>query len=351
MGVVASDAPIAVRADDRFDTGKLAAFLAKAAPELKGTLEVLQFPAGHSNLTYMVRIGDKELVVKRAPPGIRAKGAHDMGREYRVLSKLAKVFPYAPNGIAYCEDETVIGSPFCVMERLTRTIVRSDYPDGTTPEQIGRQFGSLIDGLADLHSVDVEKAGLSDLGKPQGYRQRQLDGWKARLEAARTDDMADFSKVLAWFDAHIPKEPEIPAIIHNDFKMDNLVWDPKDITKLKGVLDWEMSTCGDPLMDLSCTLSFWIQQDDPAEFKALRGMPSARPEVFSRREAIERYAARTGKRLDPAEFYLGFAFFRRAVIEQQKYVRFKRGDTKDPRFAHLNESVRTLRDMAEAVTR
>jgi aminoglycoside phosphotransferase (APT) family kinase protein len=350
-GPLTVDAPERVQGDQAFSLTRLAAYLRAQLPDFSGEPELFKFGAGHSNLTYMVRCGERELVLKRPPPGQRAKSAHDMGREFRVLSKLQGVYAYAPRAYLYCEDESIIGGPFCMMERVTGVIVRRQHPAELTSAQIAAQFTGLIDGLADLHSVDVAAAGLTDFGRPAGYRQRQLEGWVKRLQAARTDNMADFSTVIQWLEAHLPRNAETAAIVHNDFKLDNLVWRTDDPTRLRAVLDWEMSTLGDPLMDLACTISFWVEEGDPAEFRALRAMPTAQPGVMKRREAIARYAARRAVGVESFEFYLCFGLFRRAVIEQQKYVRFRRGETSDARFAHLDEAIVVLRAMCDRVIR
>jgi len=336
-----TDAPAAVVGDHDLDRSRLAAFLTSAIGGLAGEMELLQFHGGHSNLTYLATFGARELVVKRAPLG-GTPGAHDMGREFTILSRLHGRYPYAPRALAFCDDPGVAGSPFCVMERAHGVIVRDAYPPEVRGEEIARQFTHVIDALAELHAVDVAAAGLGDFGRPLGYRRRQLDGWSKRLEAARTENMEDFTDVIAWLGANLPPEPELPAVVHNDFKLDNLLWDAADLTRLKAVLDWEMATVGDGLLDLACTLSFWVQAGDPPELLALRAMPSAHPQAPTRREALERYAARTGRRLPPAAFLFAFGLFRRAVIEQQKYRRYQSGASTDPRFAGLDAAVGTL---------
>ena len=347
------DVPAVVRPDQVLDLARLSSYLRSNIPSLKGELELLQFPCGHSNLTYLIKAGRRELVVKREPPGSKAKSAHDMGREFRVLSRLHGPYPYAPAALHFCEDDSIIGGKFCVMERVRGVIVRADYPEegGVTLEQIRAQFTGLIDALARLHSLDVSEVGLADLGRPRGYRKRQVDGWLKRLSEAKTESMADFDEVTSWLAEQVPAGPEDAAIVHNDFKMDNLVWDPADITRLIAVLDWEMATVGDPLMDLACTLSFWAEEGDPADFRAIRGMPSARPGMLTRRQALARYTTLTKRAVERADFYLCFAFFRRAVIEQQKYFRYLRAETRDPRFSRLDEVVRILRDMSVSVLR
>ena len=336
--------PVATASDPRFQN--LTNYLQSKVEGLEGVLQFSRFPGGFSNQTFLVSSSGRELVLKAAPPGAKARGAHDVGREFEIVSKLYSVYPYLPHAVLRCDDLSVFGERFCVMERLQGIVVRA-YPDdgSVSADQPARHFTRLIDALAELHTVDYAAAGLVGLGKPQGYRERQLKGWQDRLEAARTDDMADFTAVVAWLSGHAPSGPQSAAIVHNDFKLDNLMWDARDISKLIGVLDWEMATLGDPLMDLACTLSFWIESGDPAPFRALRGMPSAMPGVMSRHEALSRYSLRIGREVADFKFYLCFALLRRAAIEQQKYVRYRTGESTDTRFAELNHAVTVLRDM------
>ena len=347
------DAPELIRPEQSLDLVRLSEYLRTKMEGLSGEIELAQFLSGHSNLTYLVRFGNLEFVIKREPSGSKAKSAHDMGREYRILSNIHGRYPLGPKVFDYCEDESVIGGKFCTMERLRGVIIRRAYPeDGSVlPSQIRAQFETLIDGLAALHSLDVEVAGLQGFGRPEGYRKRQVDGWCRRLSDSKTEDIADFNEITTWLHDRLPKSPDRAAIVHNDFKIDNLVWEPSDITKLIGVLDWEMATVGDPLMDLACTLSFWVEENDPAELRALRGMPSARPEAPTRGQAIARYMEQTKLKVDSQSFYLCFGFFRRAVIEQQKYFRYVNGHSRDTRFADLHRAVRVLRDMCLHVIR
>ena len=329
------------------DTTRFAGFLRAAIPGLDGEMQLEQFHGGHSNLTYLARFGEREVVVKCAPLGQRAQSAHDMSREYRMLAGLRGAYRYAPAALAVCDDSSIAGSPFCVMERATGVIIRGEYPPQTDPDAIARQLEHLVDGLIELHAVDVAAAGLADFGRPNGYRQRQVEGWARRLDAARTDDLVDFTHVRAWLTANMPRMPESATVVHNDFKLDNLVWDTADLTQLRAVLDWEMATIGDGPLDLACTLSFWPEPADPPEFRALRGMPTLHPGVRSRRDVLERYARQTGRDVPPLAFLECFGWFRRAAIEQQKYVRFRRGDTSDARFARLNDDIRILHAMCE----
>jgi aminoglycoside phosphotransferase (APT) family kinase protein len=339
------DTAQAVRPDDAVDQKRLFAYLKEHVEGFSEDAQLLQFHAGHSNLTYLVKHGDHEIVIKRAPPGERAKSAHDMGREFTVLSKLYGHYKFAPRALAYCEDASIAGSPFCAMERVSGIIVRNAHPPETSLRQVAAQFSHLIDALAELHVLDVKVVGLEGFGRPTGYRQRQVEGWIARLEQARTSDLADFSVVTKWLVENVPRTPEAVAVVHNDFKLDNLVWKESDITSLRAVLDWEMSTVGDPIFDLACTMSFWLDPSDPPELRALRAMPTTQPGVPSRSEAIQRYAIKSGRGIPSPKFLLCFGYFRRAAIEQQKYVRFRRGQTSDPRYARLNGAVQTLRDV------
>ena len=348
------DQPDVMPLDEAINLPRLSLYLKSKITELSdvsGEIEVFRYNSGHANLTYMIRLGDQEFVLKREPPGTKAKSAHDMSREFHMLSKLYPWYSFAPKPFLYSDDASIIGGAFCVMEKRKGVIIRSRYPEDADigPHQIGQQFKALIESLAELHKLNITAAGLGDFGRPEGYRQRQVVGWQQRLRNAATPDMADFNVVTSWLTEHLPKEVQAATVVHNDFKLDNLVWDPADISRLVGVLDWEMSTVGDPLMDLACTLSFWVEEGDPHEFRSIRAMPSARPGVLSRREAAACYTERTGRSVDFLDFLLCFGFFRRAVIEQQKYYRFSTGQTKDARFSDLNHAVTVLRDMCLSV--
>jgi aminoglycoside phosphotransferase (APT) family kinase protein len=339
-----------VRAGEELDGEKLRAFLREtlgvdAAPEIE------QFPGGHSNLTYLVRAGGRELVLRRPPFGSKVKSAHDMGREYRVLSRLSHVYPKAPRPLAYCDDVSVLGAPFYVMERLRGLVIRRDPPPDLafTPE-VARGLGeAFVDALCELHAVDYAACGLGDLGNPEGYVQRQVGGWTRRYQDARTDAIADMEEVARWLDAHRPAM-SAGALIHNDFKYDNLVLDPADPTRIVGVLDWEMSTLGDPLMDLGTSLCYWVQEGDPPDLLAVRFGPTHLPGTPTRREVAERYARKTGRSLDDLPFYYAFGLFKTAVVAQQIYFRFHQGLTKDARFAAMIHGVRALSAQAARVT-
>jgi|HubBroStandDraft_5_1064220.scaffolds.fasta_scaffold34596_2 aminoglycoside phosphotransferase (APT) family kinase protein len=343
--MVSIDLPGEVKPDQSLDVTRLSNYLRRVLPALSGEFELLQFPSGHSNLTYLLRIGGRELVLKREPSGSKAKSAHDMGREFLMLSKLHGKYPFAPEAIHYCEDTSVTGGKFCVMERISGVIIRRDYPTDTDDKAIQSQYRTLVQGLAALHSLNVADVGLDQFGRPESYRTRQIEGWIKRLTDAATPDMPDFGEITSWLARNSPERPQDVAVIHNDFKMDNLVWSGADITTLIGVLDWEMATVGDPLMDLACSLSFWVQESDPPEFRSLRAMPSVGHGVISRAEAVDLYSRLTNRVVRSASFYLCYGLFRRAVIEQQKYARFLRGQTSDSRFSGLNKAIEVIKDM------
>ncbi|MEI8255719.1 MAG: phosphotransferase family protein [Deltaproteobacteria bacterium] len=340
----------AVRAGEELDVPALERFLAEHVPGASGPLAVEQFPSGHSNLTYLLRAGDLELVLRRPPFGNRVKTAHDMGREHTILSRLHAVYPPAPEPLAYCDDAAVLGAPFYVMRRIRGTILRRKPPAGLSlpPERVRALCESFVDNLAALHAVDYRAAGLGDLGRPEGYVERQVSGWTKRYRDARTDDIADIDGIAAWLAARIPRESGA-ALIHNDYKYDNLVLDPADPTRIVGVLDWEMSTIGDPLMDLGTALGYWIEAGDPEPMRALPFGPTDLPGSYTRHEIAARYAAKTGRDVSDLRFYYCFALFKTAVVAQQIYYRFHKGLTTDERFAMMIVGVRLLAERALAV--
>jgi aminoglycoside phosphotransferase (APT) family kinase protein len=308
-----------------------------------GPITVEQFPSGHSNLTYLVRLGDREFVLRRPPFGSRVKTAHDMGREYRVLSKLHSAYPPAPKALHYCDDHCIIGAPFYVMEPVRGVIIRRDPPTALPfpPETARRLSESFIGNLVRLHSLDYEAIGLGDLGKPQGYLERQVRGWTERYHGSKTHELPEVERISEWLKEAMPST-SLAALIHNDYKYDNVVLDPTDVTRIVGVLDWEMSTIGDPLADLGTTLTYWIDPNDPEELQKIRWCPSSYPGSLSRAQLVDHYAKETGRDVSRIVFYLVFARFKLAVIDQQIYYRYHQGLTKDPRFAALPDVVKTL---------
>lgn len=346
------EAPRAPRPGEELDAEKLRAFLEERGV-LRGPIEVLQFPGGHSNLTYLVRGSlsgaPREVVLRRPPFGNRVKTAHDMGREVRVLSRLADHFAPAPRPIASCEDESVLGAPFYVMNRIDGVILRRALPDGfdASPPRMRAIAEASLDALAELHAIDHAAIGLGDFGKPDGYVERQVSGWSKRYEDSKTDEIVEVPEIAGWLAAHIPASPP-PAILHNDFKYDNIVFDPSSEAKIVGVLDWEMSTVGDPLMDLGTMLSYWVEETDTDEMKALAFGPTMLPGSPTRRELAERYARRSGRSIEHLDFYYVFALFKNAVVAQQIYARWKRGATKDDRFGMFIVAVQLLARHARA---
>jgi aminoglycoside phosphotransferase (APT) family kinase protein len=347
------DEAAAVRAGEALDAGRLGAYLARHVPGLALPLTVRQFPCGFSNLTYLLTAGEVELVLRRPPFGTRPKSGHDMGREFRVLSALKRGFAECPNPVHNCTDESVIGAPFYVVERIRGIILRRDYPPElpARPGLVRAQQVALVDALARLHGLDYDALGLAELGRPDGYVARQVEGWIGRYARAATADAPSAEAVTAWLVSNLPPESPLPALIHNDYKLDNVVFDAGEPERLIGVLDWEMATIGDPLMDLGCSLAYWVEAGDGAPLLATRMLPTHLPGALTRAEVLGRYAAQTGRELPEFVFYHVFGLFRLAVIVQQIYYRFFHGQTRDPRFGALGPMARLLIDRAQAEIR
>jgi aminoglycoside phosphotransferase (APT) family kinase protein len=312
-------------------------------PATAGPLSSQQFPSGHSNLTYLVRLGNREMVLRRPPFGSKVKTAHDMGREYRVLSKLHSAYPEAPRVLLFCDDDSILGSPFYLTEPIRGIIIRNDPPGGLnfSPDVARRLSESFVDNLARLHSLDYQVIGLGDLGKPIGYLERQVRGWIERYHGSQTHDLPEVERISAWLIERMPPMREA-ALIHNDYKYDNMVLDPNDITKVIGVLDWEMCTIGDPLSDLGTALAYWVDAKDSNDLQQVRWCPSNYPGSLTRSQIVERYAEATGRDVSSMVFYLAFARFKVAVILQQIYYRYHLGLTQDQRFASLPRKIETL---------
>lgn len=348
------DRPGAVRKGEDLDLAGIEAFLKDAVAGLEGPLSLAQFPSGASNLTYLVTCGRRQMILRRPPFGTKAASAHDMGREVKVLSALCDHLPYVPRPLAYTEDESIMGCPFYVMERIEGIILRQDLPPGllTSPADLRALFERFVAVLTELHTLDYRAVGLADLGKPQGYVQRQVSGWSRRYRAARTPDVPDFEPVMAWLEEKMPRETPNAGIIHNDFKLDNIVLDPANPLRIIGVLDWEMCTLGDPLMDLGSTLGYWVDKDDPPERHLMRSMPTHLEGALTRREFVAAYGRLTGIRMDGFDFYYCFGLFRLAVIIQQIYYRYYHGQTTNERFKHFALGVPVLeRAAAEVIAR
>jgi aminoglycoside phosphotransferase (APT) family kinase protein len=347
-GAGALDQPGEVREEDRLDAARLEAWLASAVPGPSGPVEVQQFRQGHSNLTYLVRFGGREAVLRRAPRGANIKGGHDMRREYTILGALQGTFGKAPRPIAFCDDDAVLGAPFYLMERVHGVVLRkTGAPPGVelTPAVLAGLADSFIDVLAALHGLDVTRPPLAGIGKPLGYVQRQVAGWTDRYFKAKTDEVPAIEEVAAWLGRNMPAESGA-ALVHNDYKYDNLVLDPADLTRIVAVLDWEMATLGDPLLDLGSTLAYWVEPDDGEEMRMVAFGPTALPGSPNRAELVERYAARTGREAGSMLFHYVYGLFKLAVIVQQIYRRYRQGFTTDPRFAALGMAVQVLGQQA-----
>ena len=326
----------AVRDEDGFDVAAVDAWLQPLAPGLTGPPEVRQFSGGASNLTYLLRYPERDLILRRPPPGTKAASAHDMAREYRVQDSLEPVFPYVPRMVGLCQDESAIGSDFYVMERLEGTILRKEIPRDLGLDEAGRRelCESVIDRLVDLHRVDPTAAGLSDLGKGAGYVRRQVEGWSRRYLAAKTWNVPSFERVMKWLDENQPDDVGT-CVIHNDFRLDNVVLAPEDPQRIVGILDWEMATIGDPLMDLGGALAYWVQGDDDRFMHILRRQPTHVPGMLTRQEVVDHYAARSGRQIDNWAFYEVFGLFRLATIAQQIYYRYHHKQTRNPAFKNF----------------
>jgi aminoglycoside phosphotransferase (APT) family kinase protein len=331
-----------VRAGEELDLALLQPFLMEHFGH-SGPVSVEQFPSGHSNLTYLVRLGDREVVLRRPPFGSKVRSAHDMAREYRVLSKLHAAYPVAPKALLYCDDVSILGAPFYLMEPIRGMILRRDPPPGVSfpPETARRLSEAFVDNLARLHRLDYAAIGLADLGKPQGYLERQVKGWIERYGNSKTHDLPEVKPISAWLTEHMPVSHET-ALIHNDYKYDNVVLDPDDTTKIVGVLDWEMCTLGDPLTDLGTALAYWVDPQDPVELNEIRSAPTTLPGTLARAQLVERYAVATGRDPGNMVFYLTFARFKVAVIIQQIYYRYAQGLTQDARFADMPARIHGL---------
>ncbi|MEL6389641.1 MAG: phosphotransferase family protein [Bacteroidota bacterium] len=336
-----------VRPGEELDLAAVQDFLLRSIPDATGELSIEQFPGGASNLTYLIRLGDRDLVLRRPPYGAKIKSAHDMGREFRVLSALSSHYDKVPTPLAYTEDESIIGCPFYVMERVHGVILRGrgGFMESLSAEQVHDIAEGLIDTFVELHGLDYEVVGLTDLGRPEGYVGRQVSGWTKRYFNAKTDEHDTIESTAAWLADHQPKESGV-SVVHNDFKHDNVVLDADDLSQVKAILDWEMCTIGDPLMDLGTSLAYWMNPEDPPLFRDNFANPSTLVGNPSRSQWIEMYEGKCGRAVDHPVFYYVYGLFKIAVIVQQIYARYKAGHTKDPRFKNFNIVVAGFGQMA-----
>jgi aminoglycoside phosphotransferase (APT) family kinase protein len=342
----ADTAPI--RPDERFDEARVAAHLRAHLPDLVGDADIAfaQFPGGAANLTYLARAGDVELVLRRPPLGEVAAGGHDMAREYRVLSVLWQAYPPAPRAYHYCDDPAVMGKPFFVMERRHGWVIRKAWPPGFGDDEVLRRrlAEALVDALAGLHGIDYAALGLDDLGRPDGFVARQVEGWHRRWERAKTREVPAMDRVAGYLSEYVP-EPHTAALLHNDFKLDNTMVDAAG--GLVAVFDWDMATLGDPLVDLGTMLAYWAHPDDPTY--AVFGSQAVTPAPYlGKAEIVDRYGAATGLDVSGVGYYETLALYRIAVIVEQIYARYVRGQTADERFAAFATVAPLLAAAAEA---
>lgn len=340
----AIDQPHAVREEDRLDAARVDAFLKQHIEGLAGTPNIEQFPGGASNLTYLIRYDERELVLRRPPAGATVKSAHDMLREAHVMAAIRPHYPYAPAILARGDDAAVMGCDFYVMERLRGVILRRELPPGLGLDEAGVRTlcRGFIDKLVELHRVDTRDPTIAALGKGEGYIARQVGGWSERWRKAQTSGSDPCEDVLAWLTGKQPARETAICVIHNDYRFDNVVLDPAEPLRITGVLDWEMATLGDPLMDLGGSLAYWVQADDDAVFQSFRRQPTHAPGMLTRREVIDYYAERSGWSVAQFDFHEVFGLFRLMVIIQQIYRRYALGQTTNPQFAGFGDAARVM---------
>ncbi len=331
---------IDVRPDERFDEKKLADYLRGKLPGAENPLQVRQFGGGAANLTYLLEYGSHEYVLRRPPLGPVAKSAHDMAREYKVLSVLHQALPFAPKAFLYCDDVDVIGADFFVMERRQGVVVRKTIPEAFTglPDAPRRMSEALVDALAALHAVDYESIGLGDLGHPDGFLARQIAGWYRRWQRAKIEDLAEMDTLYDWLREHLPATGR-SSLVHNDYKLDNVMFAEDDPGNVVAIFDWDMCTLGDPLSDLGALLCYWSEPTDPAYYQAMAMMPTGQQGFLTRDELVARYEEKNGRSVTNINFYHALGLFRVSVIIAQIYIRYHRGQTRDKRFASFGRMV------------
>ncbi|NUF22638.1 phosphotransferase family protein [Acinetobacter oleivorans] len=333
----------AVRRGEELDIDKVDQWLKEQDIVLKGIPQITQYSGGASNWTYRIQYENRDLILRRPPAGTKAKSAHDMQREYNVQKALKPLYPLVPEMVALCTDANIIGCDFYVMDRIEGVITRANLPENLdlTPEQMHQLCINAIDALIALHNVPYKGSDLETIGKGDGYCRRQVEGWIRRFEQAKTPDVASFKGIQAWLLEHIQDDVKI-CVIHNDWRLDNVILDPKSPTTLIGVLDWEMATLGDPLMDLGCALAYWIQDDDSVLLRTLRRQPTHLFGMLTRQEVVKYYLQKTGLQTDNWNFYEVFGLFRLAVICQQIYYRYYHKETQNPDFKDFGHFVEAL---------
>ncbi len=335
------DNSIPLKEGEYFDIARLNNYLLECVPTIGTITNITRFPGGYSNITYCLQTANKEWVLRMPPAGAQIQSAHDMGREFRVLNFLKSYFSKVPEVLHYCENPDIIGAPFYIMERIKGVVLRAGNApnmqiDSTLMHQIST---ALVENLVELHAIDIVKTNLIQLGKPEGYVSRQVIGWVKRYFAAETDSIENMNRIADWLNKNIPRD-QAPALLHNDYKYDNVILDPNDLSKIIGVLDWEMATVGDPLMDVGASLAYWFEAGEEAIFKTynLTWLPGN----LSRRELVDLYADKTKRDVSDILFYYVFGLFKNAVIGQQIYQRWKQGNSNDARFGALLPLIKLL---------
>ena len=344
------DDTITVRPDERFDEKKLADYLHGRLPGTENPLTTRQFGGGAANLTYLLDYGTHEYVLRRPPLGPVAESAHDMSREYEVLSVLHQAFPYAPRAFLYCEEPGVIGADFFVMARRRGIVVRKTMPPefANLPAAPRRMSEALVDALVGFHAVDYGAIGLGDLGKPDGFIARQIEGWYKRWLAAKTEAVAEMTAVYAWLKQNQPTTTQF-SLVHNDYKLDNVMLAADDPGQVVAIFDWDMCTLGDPLADVGALLAYWSEPSDPVYLQSMAMMPAGNLGFLTRAELVARYAEKSGRSVSDIHFYHALALFRVAVIIAQIYIRYARGQTQDQRFAAFGPMIPLMARAALAV--
>ncbi|MBK5481416.1 phosphotransferase family protein [Peribacillus sp. TH16] len=339
------DDTIPVRSGEELNLSTLEDFLRKNVLDLPNEpLELQQFSTGYSNLTYQLKMGEWEAVLRRPPLGPVAPKAHDMKREHHILSSINPYFQAAPEPILFSDDDSIVGSPFFLMERKHGVVIDSKFPEGVEPtsERCRQLSYVMVNQLADLHSIPYEKTGLAEISKPEGFIERQVHGWISRYERAKTDEIKEVGPLIDYLQKNIPQYSQT-SIIHYDYKINNAMFN-QNLSEMVGLFDWEMSTVGDPLADLGVALSYWTESSDPELIKFGLGQASVTTldGFLTRQEFIEAYAVRSGRNVSNIDFYLTFGYFKLAVILQQIYYRYKKGQTNDLRFSKLGIMVKSL---------
>ena len=341
---------VAVRPEAVLDHEVVSQFLRGKLPHTDGPLAIVQFAGGHANLTYLLRFGEQEYVLRRPPGGPIAAGAYDMAREYHVLSALWQVFPPASRPYLFCEDASILGAPFFVMERRRGLVIHKEMPPAylNRPDLYRQLSEALIATLVALHAIDYKAVGLESLGKPDGFVARQVNNWLKRWDRARIFPIPLLDETGHWLLAHLPHSPT-PTLLHNDYKLDNAMVDPTDITRIIGLFDWDQCTLGDPLVDLGLLMNYWTEATDTPGRHLFSQAPTALPGFYTRAELVQRYAVQSGRDLSAIPFYETFALWKTAIVVMQLFVLYKNGQLQDGRLADFDQKAIALAEAAHEV--